>query len=154
MASSTIKRTGFESSLSLSLKDNSNIFCHSFNGGVKWTKKCSCILYNLNRTFLYLLKGSVLKYRHLPILILNCLDRGEVLFIITSSTLLTLFGQTYDNNLSPSVVSLAVFVASSCASSIRSPYLCSKHLISWIKHDAFLSRYSFSRSKFFNIAPP
>ena len=55
MTSSTIRRAGFQSSLSLSPEDNSNIFCRSFNGGVKWTGKCSCILYNLSITFLSLL---------------------------------------------------------------------------------------------------
>ena len=39
MASSTIRRTGFQSSFSLWTKDNLNIICHSFNGGVKWTEK-------------------------------------------------------------------------------------------------------------------
>ena len=66
------------------------------------------------------LKGSVLKYK-----------------------------QMCDKNLSPSVVSLILLVASLSASSIRSPYLCSKHLIiSWIIHDTFLSRYSLLHSGF------
>ena len=36
MTSSTIRRTGFQSSLSLSPGYNANIFCHSLNGGVKF----------------------------------------------------------------------------------------------------------------------
>ena len=125
-----------------------------------YVEACSCIFYNLKITF-YILKGSILKYRHLAISIVNYLDRGELLFhhYFTSSMPISKFGQTLlwrtlqmcDNNLSPS---LAVLVASLFASSIRSPYLCSKHLIiSWIIHDRLLSRYSFLCSKFFNVTP-
>ena len=145
MTSSTIRRTGFQSSLSLSPQDMSDIFCCSFHGGVTWTrKKCNCISCNLKITFFYLLEGSILKYRHLAILIVNCFDRGELFFHNYFFNLTNFFGQTLllrtleicDNNLLPSVVSLTVLVTSSSVSSIRSPYLCSEHLItSWIIHD-------------------
>ena len=39
MTSLIIKRTGFQSSLPLSPEDDSNIFCHSFNGSVKWMRE-------------------------------------------------------------------------------------------------------------------
>ena len=158
MTSSTIRSTGFQSSLSLSPEDNSKIFCHSFNGDVKWTgKKCNCISYILKITFLNLLKGSHLKLGiwqywlpcKLPwqwraafssLLLWHCqLQLAKLCkFVITTCH----------------CISLPVSVTSFCTSSIRSPYFCSKHLmISWIKCDRFRSRYSFLCSKFFNVVP-
>ena len=116
-------------------------------------RKCSCISYNLKITLPYLLKGSILKYRHLAILIVNCLVRGELLFdryfidgvTFVWPTLLVRNLQVRDSNLSFSAVFLTVLKACLSASSIRSSRPCSKYLIiSWIMHDTFPSRYSFS----------
>ena len=79
MTSLTIRRTGFNHLCHCHQKIIQTYFATALMEVLNGSEKCSCVPYNL-KTFLYLLKEHTLKHRHLAILIVNCLDRGQLLF--------------------------------------------------------------------------